>query len=60
MKNTTAGQKEVSSLFYNSRTGAWIADKNIPFGMLQVNYNDKPVKSAVAGVVLAWYRSILK
>lgn len=60
-----------SYLFYNSRSGSWkdysIVVSNLegedqrftaPFGMMQLNYKDIPVQSALAGALLQWYRVI--
>lgn len=59
MTSSASAYKETSALFSNSRSGAWIAEQNLPFGMLQMTYMDSPVKSSVAGVILTWYRSIM-
>lgn len=60
-----------SYLFYNTRLGEWskttITVTNLegveqeftaPFGMMQLNYRNAPAKSALAGALLTWYRSI--
>jgi hypothetical protein len=64
---------EASYLFSNTRVGNWkdttVTVTNLdgeaekytaPFGMLQLQYRDAPVESALAGALLFWYRSISK
>ncbi len=55
---TVVDYKDTSKLFVNSRSGAWIADVNVPFGMLEMTYMDTPIKSTVSGVILTWYRTV--
>ena len=70
---TITEDMSASYLFYNTRVGEWSSatitvtnlegveqEYTAPFGMMQLNYRDAPVQSALAGALLTWYRTIIE